>query len=180
MKYYFEELNWINQIVHPPSVLEHYERWWNTNRLSQVADVEFAVLMLRICIYATYFLPSQRYTVDSIRGKSLSENRSSCNGISAQLENIFDAAMLRGLLIRVQYMYITGMCHECEGRIKLSWSTLCCAIREAQEVGLHRESLNWGTRVVDDVERAMSRRVFCNLYIWDRFVLKGYHLLQLY
>ncbi|KAF1955970.1 trascription factor [Byssothecium circinans] len=144
-----------------------YERWWKTDTITRVADVEFAVLMLRICAYSSHFLLSQKYTVDTIKGRPLSDIRSNCGRLAERLEGICNAAMLRGSLMRVQYMYFTAMCYECETRIKLSWVTLCCAIREAQEVGLHREPPKWGNDGMDDLEREMRRRMFCNLYIWD-------------
>lgn len=173
IQYFFEDLNWINQIVHPPRLLAHYERWWNTGTITQVEDVEFAVLMLRICAYSSHFLPSQKYTVDTIKGKSLSAIRINCNQLAERLESICNEAVLRGSLMRVQYMYFAAMCYECESRIKLSWSTLCCAIREAQEVGINREPPKHRSHGLDDLEIELRRRMFCNLYIWDSRLAKA-------
>ncbi|CAN9282600.1 unnamed protein product [Alternaria alternata] len=173
IQYFFEDINWINQIVHPPRLLAQYENWWKMDTITRVADLEFAVLMLRICAYASHFLPSQKYTVDTIKGRPLSDIRSNCDRLAGRLEGICNAVVLRGSLVRVQYMAFTAMYYECDSRIKLSWATLCCAIREAQEVGLHREPPKRGDDGMDDLEREMRRRMFCNLYIWDYRLAKA-------
>ncbi|KAK2760574.1 trascription factor [Colletotrichum kahawae] len=48
--YYVMEIHWMEQLVHPPWFLAQYQVWWNSDRPSSVFDVEFAVLLLRICI----------------------------------------------------------------------------------------------------------------------------------
>ncbi|KAL3485014.1 hypothetical protein BJX62DRAFT_243345 [Aspergillus germanicus] len=61
-QYYIREVNWIGQLLHPPRFLLQYEQWqaaWEPNRRSiPVSDLEFTVLVLRVCTLTLHFLPS--------------------------------------------------------------------------------------------------------------------------
>lgn len=53
-----------------------------------------------------------------------------------------------------------------------AWHALGQAIREAQEMGLHREQprkfSGGGESVVSIWQREIEKRVWVNLYVWDR------------
>ena len=94
----------MDQLLHPPSFLTQYQQWWDKIDLSLVAEVEFAVLILRVCSYASEFLPSPSHTVDSIRGMSLADIRTTCEDISKDLAAICIGVDARGSLLRVQHL----------------------------------------------------------------------------
>lgn len=56
-----------------------------------------------------------------------------------------------------------------------SWHALGQAIREAQEMGLHREQprkyVNGGESYTTIWQREIEKRVWVNLYVWDRYEL---------
>ncbi|KAL3447615.1 hypothetical protein BJX65DRAFT_89624 [Aspergillus insuetus] len=168
-QYYIREVNWIGQLLHPPRFLLQYEQWqtaWEPNRSSiPVLDVEFTVLVLRICTFTLHFLPSPTYMVDTIRGIPLSEIRALCAETAGKLANIASRVCTRGSLTRVLHMCFHALVSECEGRLACFWSRLGDCIKVAQAVGLHREAD--GPSEMDELERELRRRTMWNLIIWD-------------
>lgn len=135
-------------------------------RVTLVAEVDFAILILRVCSYALHFLPSPGYTLDKIRGVLLSDIRSLCDETADNLEAISIASDGRGSLIRVQHLTMLGLQCQIEGKTKAFWEVLSRAIRVAQDVGIDCDATS-SRRATDRVDREMERRTFCNLYIWD-------------
>lgn len=156
----------MDHLVHAPWFLAKYQRWWALERMTLVMEVDFAVLILRICSYALQFLPSPSYTLNKVRGAFLSDICSTCDEIADNLAAISSASDGRGSLIRVQHLAFFGLRCQMEGRRDALWDALSRAIRVAQCVGIHSEAAN--TRLgLDEMEKEMGRRTFCNLYIWD-------------
>ena len=156
----------MDHLVHAPWFLAKYQRWWAVERVTLVTEVDFAVLILRICSYALQFLPSPSYTLNKIRGALLSDICNTCDEVAESLAAISSASDGRGSLIRVQHLAFFGLRCQMEGRRDALWDALSRAIRVAQSVGIHSEAAN--TRPgVDEMEKEMGRRTFCNLYIWD-------------
>ena len=133
-----------------------------------MVDIEFAVLLLRICSYASQFLPSPSYTVDRIRGMILADIRTACDDAANDLAVICARIDSRGSLLRVQHIAFAGLSSMCEGRTNAFWEALSCAIRVAQRVGIRSDAVTW-VHGMDELEKEMRRRTFCNLYIWDRY-----------
>lgn len=134
--------------------------------MTLVVEVDFAVLIMRICSYALQFLPSPSYTLNKIRGAFLSDICSTCDDIADNLAAISSASDGRGSLIRVQHLAFFGLRCQMEGRKDALWDALSRAIRVAQCVGIHSEAANTRS-CLDEMEKEMGRRTFCNLYIWD-------------
>ncbi|KAB8291219.1 hypothetical protein EYC80_009906 [Monilinia laxa] len=166
VQYFVAEVHWVDQLVYLPWFLAKYKRWWMVERVTLVLEVDFAVLILRICFYASQFLPSPGYTLDNIRGVLLADIRSICDEIAANLSAISRALDSRGSLIRVQHLAFSGLSCQIEGRSNAFWEALSRAIQAAQSVGIHSETAR--TRQgVDEIDKEMERRTFCNLYTWD-------------
>ena len=156
----------IDHLVHPPWFLARYQRWWAVERVTLVLEVDFAVLILRICSYALQFLPSPSCTLDKIRGVLLSDISNTCDEVAESLATIGSAVDGRGSLIRVQHLAFFGLRCQMEGRRDALWDALSRAIRVAQSVGIHSEATK-ARPGMDEVEKEMGRRTFCNLYTWD-------------
>ncbi|KAK2593331.1 hypothetical protein QQS21_008974 [Conoideocrella luteorostrata] len=172
MQFFLAEVDWMTQLVHPPSFMAYYESWW-TKQSAQIAEhslyvvhIDFAVLILRICSIASQFLPSPSYTIDTIRGMTLGQIRDICSDVVRNLAKIATSVDFRGSLFRVQHTCFSAFNLACEGLIRDAWSTLCTAVSVAQGLGYHRPA-SIESAAVDELEREMRRRVFCNLYVWD-------------
>lgn len=175
VSFFVAEVNWMSQLMHSPSFTCHYARWWTKGPAWTVDDVEFAILILRVCLLASQFLPSLSYTIDKIRGVPLTQIRDTCSDVSGNLATISARIDPTGSLIRLHYICFTGLNAACEGRAKESWAILSNAIHMAQGLG-YRNDASQGTTSsphdaeVDELEHEMRRRTFYNLYIWDRCV----------
>ncbi|KAF2490009.1 hypothetical protein BU16DRAFT_168514 [Lophium mytilinum] len=166
IQFYITEVHWMEQIVYAPWFLSHYQKWWNVGRLSRINDVEFAVLFIRICSYASQFLPSPSYTIDRIRGMPLADIRAACHDIAENLAAICVRLNARGTLLRAQHLLVLGLQWQCEGSTNAFWDALSNAARVAQRIGLHRGRAAW-TQEMHEFDKEIRSRVYCNLYIWD-------------
>ncbi|KAF2799144.1 hypothetical protein K505DRAFT_346071 [Melanomma pulvis-pyrius CBS 109.77] len=167
VQYFVAEVNWMDQLVHPPWFLVHYQQWWTKiDRLHRVIDVDFAVLILRICSYASQFLPSPSYTLDKIRGVLLADVCSTCDEIADNLTAICSHLDDRGSLFRVQHLAFLGLRRQNEGRTSAFWEALSRAIQVAQNIGIH-SNRSTSNHCFDELEKEMRRRTFCSLYVWD-------------
>ncbi|KAL6854832.1 hypothetical protein ACO1O0_005959 [Amphichorda felina] len=156
----------MGQLVHAPWFRAKYQAWCAVEWVKLVPEVDFAVLLLRICSYSLQFLPSPSYPLDKIRGVSLADIRSSCDETADNLEAISTAADSRGSLIRVQQLAFCGLKHQVEGRIDAFSEVLGRVIRVAQSVGIHSDVAR-SRKGMDKTDQEMERRTYCNLYIWD-------------
>lgn len=66
--------------------------------------------------------------------------------------------------MQVQQLFISACWYKSESKFRESWHALASAIREAQEIGLHKDAL---AKRCSDFEMEMRRRVWCLLYVWD-------------
>ena len=169
-QHFFKEVNWIHQFLYAPEYLAQYELWWNHQGDFHVENVQFTILMLQICAYASGYLPTKQYTSDTIRGQSLSDIRNQCTNVANLLKDSCGASLHKTTLTRIQYLCLEAMSHEQEGRFNLSRSVLAQVIQEFQAAGMHREPVDPETCGLDELEQEMRRRLFCNLYVWDRLV----------
>lgn len=169
VRYFVTEVNWIDQLLYPPWFLGQYQRWWGLYSVSTVGDIEFLVLVLRICCYASQFLPSPSYTIDSVKGVPLTEIRKSCEEVIQVLGPICTRLDPRGSLVRVQHIAYGGLSAGSVGHMNSFWESVSCASRVAQHIGLHLDTVI-STSSVDEMDKEMRRRTYCNLYIWDRYV----------
>ncbi|PGH34063.1 hypothetical protein GX50_03119 [[Emmonsia] crescens] len=169
VRYFVAEVNWMDQLVHIPWFLEQYQQWWIVKRPSSAFWIEFAALLLRICSYASQFSPSPSHTIEGIRGMPLGDIRKVCDDVADNLALICAPLNPRGGLIRVQHLAIAGLKSLCEGRANDFRDKMRCAIHAAQRIGMDKDD----TPLIpdmDEIEKEMRRRIFCNLYIWDSFV----------
>lgn len=121
-----------------------------------------------MCCYASLFLPSPSHTIDSVKGVSLVNIRRSCEEVIKALLPISRQLDPRGSLVRVQYIAFAGLASISVGPMDAFWEHVSCASRVAQQIGLHLDSVLW-PESMDGIEKEMRRRMFCNLYVWDRY-----------
>jgi hypothetical protein len=98
----------------------------------------------------------------------LADIRSLCDDIAERLTVVCVRLDARATLHRVQHLSFLALRYQCEGRTNAFWEALSSAIRAAQRVGIDRNFPPPMIRM-HELETEMRRRVFCNLYIWDRY-----------
>lgn len=160
----------MKQLIHAPNFLMCYQQWWAKDRPLSVGDIEFAALILRICSYAAQFLPSPSHTIDSIGGQSLSDIRNACSDVGDSLAKTCVDLDWKGSLVRVQHILFAAIKFSCEGRTDKFWEGIASASRAAQQAGLHRDAPGAENDGAQELEKEMRRRIFCSLYVLDRYV----------
>ncbi|KAK1145733.1 hypothetical protein N8T08_003971 [Aspergillus melleus] len=163
IEYFVREVNWIDQLVHLPWLLNQYKLWRTVKTPSSAFEIEFTVLILRICSYTSEFLPSPSCTIERIRGISLADIRHSCDEAADSLLTLCIRFDPQGGLLRVQHLAFAGSKTRCEGRMNDFRQTLRSSIQVAQQIGADKDT----SRDLDELEKETRRRVFCNLFIWD-------------
>ncbi|KAL4954298.1 hypothetical protein BDW69DRAFT_183667 [Aspergillus filifer] len=167
IQYFVSELNWMKQLVHVPSFLTHYQRWWTDLNHLNTSNTEFAVLVLRICEYATQFLPSPSHPDDSIHRLPLSDIRGTCTKLADSLSEACLTLDWKGSLVRVQHILFAALSSSCEGRTDKFWEGIASASRAAQKAGVHTAAAVPNSVGASGFEREMQMRTFCNLYLLD-------------
>jgi hypothetical protein len=175
----------MKQVVHAPSFLTQYQQWWAKSKPIGVADVEFAVLILRICSYATQFLPSPTHTIDQICGRPLSEIRNTCSDVAYSLAKLCEGLDWKGSIFRVQHIIFAALTVSCEGRTDQFWEVIASASRAAQKAGIHTDTdtASKKSRVpqndsTQELDKEVRRRVLCSLYVLDRYAKDQHDLGQ--
>ncbi|KAJ5553106.1 hypothetical protein N7494_002484 [Penicillium frequentans] len=169
MKYFMREVNWMDQLVHLPWILDEYQRWRIIKTPSSLFEIEFAVLILRICSYTSDYLPSPSCTIERIRDMSLADIRHSCDEAADSLAEICLRLNPKGSLLRVQHLAFVGLKAKCQGFMKDFRGALRSAIEVAQRIGADKD-VSSDVPDMSEIEKETRRRIFCNLYIWDSYL----------
>lgn len=176
VKIFLVEVNWMSQLLHHDWFMDLFEKWWDvSNGPSLTVDqVDFAVLILRVCLLASQYLPSSSYPLDTIRGVALPQIRDTCNVIADSLAAKSARADHKGSLFRLQHICLGSLNASCEGHSKEALAMLNYAIHMAETLDYHNTRAIISPSPQDDEaygpEQEMQTRVLYNLYIWDRCV----------
>ncbi|OQD98185.1 hypothetical protein PENSOL_c010G11132 [Penicillium solitum] len=171
LKYFVREVNWMDQLVDLPWILDEYQRWRTVKIPSSLVEIEFTVLILRICSYASEYIPSPSCTIERIRDMSLADIRHSCDEAADSLTEICLRLDSKGSLLRVQHLAFVGLKAKCEGRMKDFRDVLRSAIQVAQRIGADKD-VSLVVSDMSELEKETRRRIFRNLYIWDSYLLR--------
>jgi hypothetical protein len=149
--------------------MEEYQRWRDLDSDFTFLDIEFTILVMRICAYTSLLLPSPSYTLDSVRGVKLADIRSICQKIGHNLSIAAREIDNRSSLIRIQQLLFSGLQYHCEGEPHELLGTMRQAAQMAKELGPYPECPN----VMFDAEHIrlegqLGYRAICILYIWDK------------
>lgn len=157
----------MDQLVHLPWILDEYQRWRIVEIPSSLFEIEFAVLILRICSYTSEYLPSPSCTIERIRDMSLADIRHSCDEAADSLAEICLRLNPKGSFLRVQHLAFNPTKAKCQGFMKDFRDALRSAIEVAQRIGADKD-VSSDVPDMSELEKETRRRIFCNLYIWDR------------
>ncbi|KAJ5765924.1 hypothetical protein N7520_005483 [Penicillium odoratum] len=146
-----------------------FQRWRIVKIPSSLFEIEFAVLILRICSYTSQYLSSLSCTIERIRDTSLADIRYSCDEAANSLAEIYLRLSPKGSLLRVQHLAFVGLKAKCQGFMKDFRDALRSAIEVAQRIGADKD-LSSDVPDMSELEKETRRRIFCNLYIWDSYI----------
>lgn len=171
---FLQEMNRIYEIIHPLSFKQRYAEWWamqdngafsvNTNTPDE--DMEFGILILRLCLLGMQCLPHSRYHHIDIMKSDLGRLEEWFLSTASEIDQSLSPAR-KPSIVTVQHRFYHVCYLNNYAKIRESWSVLTVAIKEAHEVGLHLKDPGLP---LSQLDLEVRRRTFWNLYVWDRYV----------
>ncbi|KAK4191847.1 fungal-specific transcription factor domain-containing protein [Podospora australis] len=160
--------NWLNGANHhyyalyPSEFRTQYDGWWATppNKVTP----ELTSLILRVCACSLHFIID-----DSVRERLETELKADAATFAQRMHTAADKLSQsispgKGGLTHVQQLFLTAFWYKSAEKWTEAWHALSRAIRAANEIGLHKDSLSEG---MSEFDREMRRRLWGVLYMWD-------------
>ncbi|KAE9364628.1 hypothetical protein N431DRAFT_388872 [Stipitochalara longipes BDJ] len=163
IQHFLAQVNWLYEEIYAQTFLERYNSWWSQQDYHGEEDVQFGVLILRICVNSLEFLPHPKWPTQGVLDVPCDVLESRCNAAACKLDSYQPR---KSSLIRVQQLvlYITTLINA--GNTKDSHAMLAETVKEAQEINLTLEE-KW--EPMSEFDKETRRKAFWNLYVWDRF-----------
>jgi hypothetical protein len=191
VKVFFAECNWMYGMLHSGSFYQLLEEWYHCctsnnppassrgkfgNLEKRLVLSQFPSLLLQVLGLALQMLPREHYKHMSQLNMGKEDFKSlSATYSNAACELASLLASSQATLPRVQQWFLRASWLKSEGRPVESWHALGQAIREAQEMGLHKEqprSYKGGGEDLENLwQRELEKRAWANLYVWDRYAV---------
>ncbi|KAM7222164.1 hypothetical protein V8F06_002436 [Rhypophila decipiens] len=160
--------NWLNganahyYALYPPEFRTQYDGWWTIppNKVTP----ELTSLILRVCAC------SALYVMDpGVKERLESELRTDIWTFAGRMHRAAERLSAsippgKGGLIHIQQQFLTAFWYKSAEKWTEAWHALGGAIRAANEIGLHKDSLSEG---LSEFDREMRRRLWCILHLWD-------------
>ena len=164
IQHFLAQVNWLAEEIHAPTFLSKYQHWWTLPTYNIDTDVQFAILILRLCINSIQYLPHPtgpaHASLQTFEG--LDDLERSCTEAATKLSELKRS---RPNIGRIQHLLFHIVTLLNNGNATESYKALDEAVREGQEIGLYIES-RW--KDMTEFEMEERRRVFWYLYVWDR------------
>ncbi|CAM1510088.1 Fc.00g004230.m01.CDS01 [Cosmosporella sp. VM-42] len=160
---FFNNVNYHYYIIYPPIFLQEYQSWWERRSQNRPLALQWTCLLVMVCACATQHLDvDNRPQVELNLGESANELTEQYHNIARELSSVIPSG--RYHLLNVQRMLHSIYWFKAEARFVEAWHDIGAAVREAQELGLHKES---ASDSMLEFDREMRRRVWCILDTWD-------------
>ncbi|KAK0734873.1 fungal-specific transcription factor domain-containing protein, partial [Lasiosphaeria miniovina] len=148
--------------LYPPEFRTQYDGWWAMP--SNHTTPELTALILRVCACSALYIidnnVKQRLETElKVDAVTLARR---LHGEAEKLSTSIPPG--KGGLVQVQQLFLTAFWFKSAEKWTEAWHALGTAIREANEIGLHRDSFSEG---MSEFDREMRRRLWGVLYMWD-------------
>ncbi|KAL2373804.1 hypothetical protein RJZ57_001740 [Blastomyces gilchristii] len=170
IQYFLQEINWIYEMIYPPTFMERYTSWWLQQAYQESEDIQFGILVLRLCLCSIQLLPHPNYPHERAIQCSLNELETRCQNAASILDSFRPRY---SSLTTIQHMFHYASYLTNESKFRETWIVLADIIKEAHILELHLEH----PRIkVSDFEMEMRKRIFGTIYMWDRWmsILQGH------
>ncbi|PGG96730.1 hypothetical protein GX51_07684 [Blastomyces parvus] len=164
IQYFLQEVNWVNEMIYPPTFMEQYTSWWVQQAYQESEDTQFGILILRLCLCSIQFLPHPNYPHERAIQCSLNELEARCQNAASVLDSFRPR---QSSLTTIQHMFYYSTYLTNESKLRESWIALADIVKEAHMLELHLEN----PRIkVSEFEMEMRKRIFGTIYMWDRWM----------
>ncbi|KAJ5633857.1 hypothetical protein N7528_001699 [Penicillium herquei] len=160
---FLEVINNNYYCLYPPTFSVAYAAWWADRANGNPITPEFTCLLIRVCACSAQYLDADtERKLESELGYSAQKLSENLHLAGKQLSNTIGPG--KGGLSQVQQLFLTAVWFKSESLFVESWHALSTSIHEAQEQGLHKNSVKSG---LPEFETEMRRRMWCLLCTWD-------------
>ncbi|KHN93799.1 uncharacterized protein MAM_08326 [Metarhizium album ARSEF 1941] len=150
-------------IIYPPSFLEDYRAWWSLRSENRPLGMQWTCLLLMVCACSAQHADAQlerKLEVDL--GQSTQKLAEKYHNAGRELHGAIPVG--NNHLLNVQSLLHSCYWYRSEARFVECWHVLSALIREAQELGIHKETVSGH---MSEFDREMRRRIWCILNTWD-------------
>lgn len=162
VQHFLAEINWLYEEIYPQIFLEKYNNWWYLPSYESDDDIQFGVLILRLCVNSLQFLPHPNYPTHGLINEPLEDTEARCDAAAVKLDSYQPR---KPSLLRIQQLLIYIPTLTNSGEAQESSDALHEAVKEAQSINLFLEE-KWGE--LTELDKEERRKTFWNLYVWDR------------
>lgn len=137
---FLEGANYHYYIIHPPSFLEHYRKWWADRTLRRSVSSELTCCILRICACSLQYLDTAKQRrVEQEMGHSAQDLTEKYHAAAQNLSQSIPPG--EGGIHQVQELLLAAYWYKSEARSVDSWHALGAAIQMARELGRPKDVL---------------------------------------
>ncbi|KAJ5243094.1 uncharacterized protein N7469_001421, partial [Penicillium citrinum] len=171
---FLQEINRTYEMIYPPSFHSRYNEWWafqeNLEGILEGGmsdeDVDFGILILRLCLLSVQCLPHSRYPTSRILEVSLDHLEECFYSMANEIEKT-QPSERKPTLVTVQQRFYHVCYLRNYARIRECWAALSVTVKDAHEMGLHLKDPGVP---LSNMSMELRRRTFWNLYVVDRFM----------
>lgn len=163
---FLSTVNFHYYLVYPPVFLQEYQSWWTDKSADRPLGVQWTCLLLAVCAVTTQHLDFEtRRKLDLDWGENTQKLTERYHRLARELSSVVPPGHHH--MYNIQQLLHSCYWHKAEAQFLECWHVLSAAVREAQELGLHKESASDGTAGYD---QEMRKRIWCILDTWDWLV----------
>ncbi|KAG6005966.1 hypothetical protein E4U43_000515 [Claviceps pusilla] len=160
---FLNNVNFHYYILYPSSFLEEYRTWWSLRSENRPLGLQWTCLLLTVCACSTQYTDVElQRKLETDLGQSTQKLTEQYHNAARELHSVIPVRSNH--LLNVQTLLHSCFWYKSEARFVECWHVLSAAIREAQELGIHQETVSGP---MPEFDREMRRRVWCILDTWD-------------
>ncbi|KAF3761782.1 hypothetical protein M406DRAFT_50052, partial [Cryphonectria parasitica EP155] len=158
---FLEVANYQYYCIFPEQLRGQNAAWWDARAAGQRLSPELTCLLIRVCAVSTQYLEtSLRQRLEQELGEKSQALTERLHAAAQKLSSSIPRGT--GGVVQVQQLFLEASWFKSEAAVVDSWHALSGAIREAQEIGMHKPAEG-----LPDFDRELRNRLWCILWTWD-------------
>ncbi|RBQ99247.1 hypothetical protein VDGD_20094 [Verticillium dahliae] len=158
---FLSNVNYYYYIVYPPNFLTEYHGWWADRAANRPLGLPWTCLLIMVCACSVQHTDAEMgASLEADLGRTVQQLTDLYHDAARELHSAIPVGNTH--MFTVQYLLHSCYWFKAEARFVECWHVLGAAIREGQNLDLHREATG-----IPDFEREMRRRLWCLLDAWD-------------
>ncbi|KAM0237589.1 hypothetical protein ACHAPO_004238 [Fusarium lateritium] len=160
---FLNNVNYHYYIVYPPLFLEQYQQWWTLRAENRPLSVQWTCLLLTVCACASQYTDVElQAKLEGDLGHPIQQIAEQYHRAAQELASAIPLG--HSHLINIQQLLHSCYWFKSEARFVECWHVLNAAIREAQELSIHKEAK---AGPLSELDLEIRRRIWCILDTWD-------------